>query len=292
VRYRLDGSVIASIVIHAVIAAAVLPALIVPHRIAWLFVARTDAASPSERIVYVEAAWRVSVATIPETATVPARLAPAPRRLVSQIVTGTPTARATAGPLSGYRSAGSTTGTDDPGSSTVSLIPSDPDPRVLAPLAAVAPTTPDRAGTARSINRRIALLTDSSVAVAEAIALSERRDWSLELGGARYGIDSTAVHFGRFSIPGLFLGLLPIPAGQVLCLPTGCEMVALKNPGVSERATRIAEMSAEIRSRSSITRDSREEVARIAARKDNQRAARLGGVVRGTPPDRATPPPR
>jgi hypothetical protein len=96
----------------------------------------------------------------------------------------------------------------------------------------------------------------------------------------------------------MVVGLLPIPGFG--CVPTmyfpdrpvrdsiGMTCAQLENPTVADRAERTNEMSAEIRARASGMLAAREEIARIGARKDRERAARLRaqaiGETRSIPP--------
>jgi hypothetical protein len=87
------------------------------------------------------------------------------------------------------------------------------------------------------------------------------RDWTFERGGQRYGMDDRWIHVGKFKLPTALLAAIPLKVQS--------------NPTVTERNRRIGEMSMEIEERRSLELDSRDEIRRINARMDRERAAKL-----------------
>jgi hypothetical protein len=110
-----------------------------------------------------------------------------------------------------------------------------------------------------SLARGIKEANDSAAAAA---LRRQPGDWTIARGGGKYGIDSERIYFGKYSVPSAVLALIPIRGAQA-------------NPNLAERAERITEMSGEIRARASLELDARDEIKRINARKDRERAAKL-----------------
>jgi hypothetical protein len=140
-----------------------------------------------------------------------------------------------------------------------------------------------------TLARGIAASNDSIAALG---VQTVRPDWVTTHGDNSYGMDNTSIHLGKVRVPAVLLGLLPINGFG--CMPTmyfpdravrdsvGISCIQLENPTVADRNERIAEMSTEIRARAPLTLAGREEVARIATRKDRERDARARGL-RSTP---------
>jgi hypothetical protein len=275
VKFRLNGSVIASLAIHVVVMAAVFQALVAPHHFVWIFAPRAASEGASERIHYIApaAAPAAPVTRAPSPGVRPAAerpapprpaertAAPAPPRLVAPaaIPTGIPEARPI--PTLPTVTRSDATGGDPDPRGTVALVPNSTDPRLWTEPAPYAPPALSNAEyLEQSLGRYIRARTDSAAAVA---ARTRRPgDWTVDRDGGKYGIDSERIYFGKYSIPTMILALLPIRSVQA-------------NPNMTERAERIGQMSSEIRERAAVGFDARDEVKAIAARKDRERAARL-----------------
>jgi hypothetical protein len=266
VKLRPNGSIIASIAIHVVVVAAVLQALVAPQHLAWIFMPRLDVEPPTERIRYIAIAPAAGGSpagrTIAPTREQPRPVAALPTRLVAPAVVPAGIPEAPRAPTPPPATSG-VTGTDpDPrGQGGVALVPGGTDPRLWSVPAPYIPRELSHAEMlAESLDRHIRAGADSAAAVA---ARSRRPgDWTVDRDGNKWGMDEKAIYFGKYSVPTALLALLPIRGAQ-------------GNPNIAERAERIGEMSAEIRERSSLELDARDEIKRIAARKDRERAARL-----------------
>jgi hypothetical protein len=190
---------------------------------------------------------------------------------------------------------------DGDGREGVTLVPANADPRIwgVRPMN-VAPGMTHAEQLETSLARVIAASNDSIAAIG---VQTIRPDWVAGRGGNRVGVDSKRIYLGKASVPAVLLGLLPIRGFG--CMPTmhfpdrpvrdsiGISCIRLENPTVAERAARIDEMSAEIRARAPLTIAANEEIGRIAARKDRERAARLKPsptVVAGESPSPVRPP--
>jgi hypothetical protein len=177
----------------------------------------------------------------------------------------------------------------------VVLVPRSADPRIWNARAAyVAPVPSHVEMLEGSLGRAIARANDS---VASLGVRNVRPDWVIGRDGRRFGVANDRVHLGNVELPAVALGMLPIPGFG--CMPkmffpdrpvrdsAGIVCMQLENPVLAERAERVNEMSAEIRAHAPLAIASREEIARIAARKNRERAVReRARAGSGIPPNR------
>jgi hypothetical protein len=280
VKRVVSGPVILSIAVHAVIAAVFVPALMVLRYFDGVFNTASRNEGVGERVTYV-APPASHANPIVDTASVVRARSPAQRVIESSLI----------GPVqvavtSSDVAAGATTGLaggdpTDPGD--VVLVPRSTDPRIWNARAAYTPPVRSHAETLEgSLGRGIARANDSVAALG---VQTVRPDWLVGREGRRFGIARDRIHLGKVELPAVAMGLAPIPGFG--CMPTlffpdrpvrdsaGIICMQLENSVLAERAERINEMSAEIRARAPLAIVSREEIARIAMRKDRERAARL-----------------
>ena len=287
IRQFPGGSIILATAIHAAVAAAFLHAIAAPRDLDWIVAPRTEPETPGEQLRYVEVRREPSLPTAPvvdrltrsaisrtREPEVTPRIAPAATDTVA-IQARTPVASTGVGDASATVDANRTGG--------AGLVPVRSDPRIWnARAPSVAPEPSHTEVLEGSLARAIRASNDSIAALG---VQTVRPDWVVSRGGGSLGIDNSRIHLGRVSLPAVLLGVLPIPGFG--CMPTmyfpdrpvrdsaGITCLQLENPNVAERARRINEMSAEIRARAELTARGREEIARIAARKDREREARL-----------------
>ena len=275
-KRRLNGSLVISVAIHAVVATAVLHAIITPRYLEELFGPRPRAVEPPlERLVFIEAppvAAVVAEAPVAAPVVRPGVVAAAPRLVapreipdgVAPPVAGPPTEiPVTTGVAGG-------TGTGDPrGRGSVSITPAYSDPRIWN---TPSPYTPPVKTQAEELEAYLARGIREALDSAKAVEANQRdpRDWTKEIGGQKYGMDSQWIHVGKFKVPTLLLGLLP--------------MQAQANPNAVDRYRRINEMSSEIQERRALMADTDDEIKRINARMDRQREARLRERQAAAPP--------
>jgi hypothetical protein len=261
-----------SVVVHAVVAFAVLHAIVAPRSYDLFPRGPRIVRDTVEQIQYVTVPVVPSAATGPAVRVVPPRPAPAaaPPRLVApmEIPTGIPVPSGVPTVVDSGRGVAGATG--DPGKRGVSMTPDFSDPRIFnAPPAIYSPPVKTQA---EVLERQLAGVLKAhrdSVAVANANR-RDPTDWTKEIGGQKYGIDSKWIHLGKFQIPTALLALIPVNVQG--------------NPNTMPRDRRINEMSAEIRERAEVLPEARDEVKRINERMIRERAARLKAAANGIPP--------
>ena len=264
-KRRLDGSIFVSLAIHLVVVTAVLHAILTPRYLEQFFRPQVTASpeEPTERLRYVElppagiAAAPVAAETFrpgPVAAT-PPLVAP---RVVPEGVTPPPAGPPAELPTTGGVAGG--TGTGDPGGrGAVSVTPAYSDPRIWNTPSGYTPPVKSQAENLEEyLARGIQQHLDSANAAPKG---RDPQDWTKEIGGRKYGIDPQWIHVGKFKVPTLLLGMLPVQ-GQA-------------NPNAVDRYRRINEMSAEIQERRAQMADTEDEIRRINARMDRAREAKL-----------------
>ena len=295
---RPDGSVLVAIVIHTVVAVICLHAIGSPRYFDWLTRADAPKDAPGEQLRFVE---MPSVKPAPQ-ALLPPRPAAATAIIREPTVAPAPATTANPASISSVADTGRTAigvagaKGDSSGSGAVVLVPGSADPRIWNVRSSVAPA--ERSRTAElegTLARGIRASNDSMAALG---IQTVRPDWVATRGGQRFGLDNAVIHLGKAKVPAVLLGLLPIPGFG--CMPTmylpdrpvrdssGIACMQLENQTVADRTERINEMSAEIRARASGMVASREEISRIAARKDRERGHRLRAGASSPP---GSPPP-
>jgi hypothetical protein len=98
-------------------------------------------------------------------------------------------------------------------------------------------------------------------------------DWTINLGGKKYGVDQQYIRLGKFSIPTAVLGMLPFNVTA--------------NPVAMERGLQLSGRSREIQEQAlRVSRDDdfRAAVRAIRARKDKERAEAAKAEAPPTPP--------
>jgi len=227
--------VLASVVLHVVLGAALLRVILIPYPFTSLFGPKEQPVQP-ERISFLELPQE-SAATSPgksggngrpvTTNSTPAPPLVAPTAVPSGLppVTATPAAPVTTdegtGPLIGR------------GGPTKGIQPSYSDPRVWVPAAPVVSVP-------KSADQRMDSVVATGIEYArDSIAANtyspnkfERGDWTVEKNGRRYGIDQHAIRLGKVSIPTALLALLPLNVQG--------------NPVAAERDRAMASLRAEI----------------------------------------------
>jgi hypothetical protein len=99
------------------------------------------------------------------------------------------------------------------GGPTKGIQPSYSDPRIWVPAAPVVSAPKSSAMRMDStVTADIERARDSIAATAYAPNKFERGDWTYEKDGKKYGIDNQYIRLGKFSIPNVLLGLLPLNA--------------------------------------------------------------------------------
>jgi hypothetical protein len=283
VKHRLHGPVVVSIALHLGVAALFAPALVNPRYFDRLFTT-VEGEAAAERILFVAAQQPIPDAVADTShAVVRAESPDEPVNEQPDVVTTTavaanndPGTGSPVGPGTAPR-----VDADDPRG--VALVPGSADPRVWNTRAAyVAPVKTNAEALAGSLGRAIARANDSVAALG---VQNIRPDWIVGRDGRRFGIAEDRIHLGPVTLPAIAMGLAPIPGFG--CMPkmffpdrpvrdsVGIICMQLENSAIAERAERINEMSAEIRARAPVAVAAREEIDRIAARKDRERAARL-----------------
>ena len=262
-KRRLNGPLIVSAAIHVVVGAAILHVMVMPGYVADLFRPSAPAETPIERIRYLETAPAAVVAEAPRSeGPIRAGVVPVTPALVAppEVPTAIPPAAETPTPIAPGTGAPGGTGTGDPGGrGSVSVTPSYNDPRIWNTPSWFTPPAPTRAEELQEyLARGIQQHLDSLNALPKE---RDPRDWTKEIGGQKYGMDSKWVYVGPVKVPSFLLAALP--------------MKAQANPTVTDRNRRINEMSSEIEEHRSLELDSRDEIRRINARMDRQRAAKL-----------------
>jgi hypothetical protein len=274
VKRRLNGPLFISAAIHIVVGTAILHVIIAPRYFTNLFEQPAPIEEPLERIRYVEMPARV-VAQAPRSETaIRAGVVPATPPLVAptSIPTEIPLPAAAPSPVVPATGAMGGTGTGDPtGKGSISVTPAYDDPRIWNTPSGFSPTAPTRAEELQDyLARGIQQHLDSIAAVPKG---RDPTDWTKEIGGQKYGMDSKWVYVGPVKVPSFLLAAIP--------------MKVQANPTVTDRNRRINEMSAEIEEYRTREADSRDEISRINARMDRQRAAKLKAKAKaagtGTP---------
>jgi len=268
---RPDGPLLISVVVHVVVAFAVLHAIVAPR--SYLF-PRLPRVTPDsvEQIQYVTVSTVAPPATAPAVQVVPPRppASAAPPRLVAplEIPAGIPVPSGVATVVDSGRGVVAAAG--DPGKGGVSMTPDFSDPRIFnAPPAMY---TPPEKVPAEVLERQLATVLKrhaDSVAVVNANR-RDPTDWTKEIGGQKYGVDQQWIHLGKFRIPTALLALIPVNVQG--------------NPNTMPRERRTNEMSAEIRERAEVAPEARDEIKRINDRMMRERAARLKANASGIPP--------
>ena len=164
------------------------------------------------------------------------------------------------------------------GGPTRGVRPSYNDPRLWLPTGPVVSAPMQPKTRAESLYTLLAdqirLLNDSV-----ALANGNRRapgDWTVNLGGKKYGIDQQYIRLGKFSIPTAVLGMLPLNVQA--------------NPVAMERSRVMSGMSREIQEQAlRVSRDDdfRAAVRALRARKDKERKEAQAKTE--TPPVPPTP---
>ena len=277
-KRRPSGPLLVSAAIHVVVVGAVLHAIDVPRHITNLFRPPVSAVEePLERLRYVEMRPAAIVAEAPRSEpTIRAGVVPETPRLVAPTTIPSTIAPPTeiATPVAPGTGIAGGTGTGDPGGrGNVSVTPAYSDPRIWnTPSGYTPPPMSQAEDLEQYLARGIKEHLDS---IAAAPKQRDPRDWTFERGGQKYGMDDRWIHVGKFKLPSALLAMIPVNAQA--------------NPNAVERYRRINEMSAEIEERRALELDSRDEIARINARMDRQRAAKLKAKASGGdpgPPDR------
>ncbi len=261
-KRRLNGPLFVSAAIHVVVGTAILHAIIAPRYFTDLFVRPAAVEEPKERIRYVEMPASIVAEAPRSEGPIRSGVVPAPPPLVAptSIPTAIPPAATVATPTVPPTGAVGGTGTGDPGGKgSVSVTPAYNDPRIWNTPSGFAVPTPTRAEELEDyLARGIQQHLDSIGAIPKG---RDPGDWTKEIGGRKYGMDSKWVYVGPVKVPSFLLAAIP--------------MKVQANPTVTDRNRRINEMSAEIEERRSLELDSRDEIGRINARMDRQRAAKL-----------------
>ena len=280
-KHRPRGPVVVSIAVHLGVAAAFAPVLANPRYFDRLFVTVEREAVP-ERILLVATPTPIRDA-VREPSRAVVRPAPPDDPVNVPPETGTTMAITATGDPRGSPPMETASGVvkDDP--REVVLVPGSADPRIWNARAAyVAPVTTNVEALEGSLGRAIARANDSVAALG---VQNVRPDWIAGRDGRRFGIAADRIHFGPVTLPAIAMGLAPIPGFG--CMPkmflpdrpvrdsVGVICMQLENSVVAEREKRIDEMSAEIRARAPLAVAAREEIDRIGARKDRERATRL-----------------
>ncbi len=164
------------------------------------------------------------------------------------------------------------------GGPTRGVRPSYNDPRLWLPTGPVVSAPMQPTTRAESLYTMLAekiRLMNDSIALARGNPRAPG-DWTVNLGGKKYGIDQQFIRLGKFSIPTAVLGMLPLNVQA--------------NPIAMERARVMSGMSREIQDQAlRVSRDDdfRAAVRALRARKDKER--REAQAKAETPPAPAKP---
>jgi hypothetical protein len=259
-----NGPLVVSAAIHVVVGAVLLHIIVAPRYFTELFrPLPAPVEEPAERIRYIETRPAMVVAEAPRSeGPIRAGAVPATPALVAptEVPSTIPPPAEIPAPIAPGTGIVGGTGTGDPGGKgSVSVTPAYSDPRIWNTPSGFTPPAPTRAAElgeylARGIQQHL----DSVNALPKE---RDPRDWTKEIGGQKYGMDSKWVYVGPVKVPSFLLAALP--------------MKAQANPTVTDRNRRINEMSSEIEEHRSLELDSRDEIRRINERMDRQRAAKL-----------------
>ena len=272
---RLNGSLIISAAIHAVVATAVLHAILAPRYLEQFFgPAPRVAEAPTERLRYFETpppTGQVAEAPVAAPSVRPGVVPPTPRLVAPATIPDgvappVPAPRTEIPVTTGIAGG---TGTGDPrGRGSVSVTPAFSDPRIWN---TPSPYTPPVKTQAEDLEEYLARgIREHLDSINAAPKPRDPTDWTKEIGGRKYGVDQQWIHVGKFKLPTMLLGMLP--------------MQAQANPNAVDRYRRINEMSSEIQERRAQLADTDDEIRRINARMDRQREAKLREKKGATPP--------
>jgi hypothetical protein len=261
VKRRPNGPLLVSAAIHVVVGAAILHVIVAPRYFTDIFERRPAVEEPMERIRYIETPPPPPAGAIAQAARTPGPIregiVPATPPLVAptSVPTTIPLPAEIPAPIAPGTGVEGGTGTGDPnGKGSVSVTPSYNDPRIWNTPSGYTPPAPTRAEELEEyLARGIQQHLDSINAAP--------KDWTKEIGGQKIGMDGQWVYLGPVKVPSFLLAALPVKAQA--------------NPTVADRNRRINEMSAEIEERRSLELDSRDEIRRINARMDRERARKL-----------------
>jgi hypothetical protein len=214
-RQRQRGSLLISIAIHAVVI-VLLASITFRYEISDLLGISREKQPPPERIRYMVLPSRPAapIGNGSNPTAVPPRAAPAPLEAPTVTPTTIPEPQRSAptqGAISGR--AGGTGGA--PAGVATGVEPIAPDPRIpLAPGEYVVPqkTTAERVD---STVKAIFQAYNDSVAIAAANAGRDPADWTIERDGKKWGLDQKYIHLGKWKLPSMILGLLPLQPGGV-----------------------------------------------------------------------------
>ena len=274
-KRRLNGSLIVSAAIHAAVGTAVLHAILAPRYLEEFFGPRPRVVeAPTERLRYIETptpAGRVAEASVASPA-IRTGAVPLPPRLVAPTIvpeTIAPPAPAPVTEVPVTTGVAGGTGTGDPrGRGSVSVTPAYSDPRIWN---TPSPYIPPAKSQADSLEQYLARgIREHLDSINGAPKQRDPQDWTKEIGGRKYGMDPQWIHVGKFKLPTVLLGMLPVQAQA--------------NPTAVDRYRRINEMSSEIQERRAMMADTDDEIRRINARMDRQREARLREKKPAAPP--------
>lgn len=126
------------------------------------------------------------------------------------------------------------------------------------------PMTPQYAGTDTLIHAWVQQYWDS-VAKAQRLNYAKAPDWTFQKGDKKYGIDQQWVYFGKFKVPTMLLGLIPINVQA--------------NPTIADRNRALASMTREIEYQALRAENSDEferSVKELRARKEAEHQAKVG----------------
>jgi hypothetical protein len=197
-----------SLALHAVLGAGLLRVLLVPGPLRW----RTDAPPKAERVEFVVRPPAGPVERGRDGGDDRPRTKsprPASRPLVAPVGVPTvmPTPAATAPAEAG--GSGERIGTGGP---LAGIRPSYNDPRVWAPPSDEVATLPMTAAERldRTLKDDIARHNDSLALYTYQPNRLERGDWTVNGPGGKWGVDSTRIRLGKFSLPSAVLAMLPL----------------------------------------------------------------------------------
>ncbi len=145
------------------------------------------------------------------------------------------------------------------GGDTRGVRPSYSDPRLWVPSAPV--LTAPLAATARLDSTMAPIYRELADSMRRAAGGRDPNDWTVKLGGQKYGIDKNFIRLGPVSIPTPLLALLPLNQSA--------------NPAAIERDRRLSSMRAEIlqqSARAARDEDFRSAVKALRERKEKERA--------------------
>lgn len=279
-------AVVVSIILHVVIGASLLWLIAIPNRLTTLL-------SEFGRPVRVE---RIGFLALPRLVVPPREAAraggdnrpdrgrrsaePAPR-LVSPVAVPSEVPAVmpqVAVPSAAEPRAGGSGDVIGGGGPTRGVRPSYNDPRLWLPTGPVVSAPMQPTTRAESLYTMLAekiRLMNDSIALARGNPRAPG-DWTVNLGGKKYGIDQQFIRLGKFSIPTAVLGMLPLNVQA--------------NPIAMERARVMSGMSREIQDQAlRVSRDDdfRAAVRALRARKDKER--REAQAKAETPPAPAKP---